>query len=112
MRISIEEERGVTIVSLDGRIDATTTAIFEDNCKKIFEASVTAVIIDMQYVEYISSAGLRSVLMMLKLGKEKSVRFVFCALSDMVSEVFRISGFTSLLSIYPTKKEALAALSA
>ena len=48
---------------------------------------------------------------MLKLGNGASVNLVFCSLGEMVSEVFRISGFNSVLTIYPTIKEALAALS-
>lgn len=111
MRVTSEENNGIIVISLDGRIDATTTTLFEDACKKAFETGVPAVIVNMEKVEYISSAGLRGVLTMLKLGNGASVNLVFCSLGEMVSEVFRISGFNSVLTIYPTIKEALAALS-
>lgn len=113
MQVYVEEKDNDSIViSLEGRIDATTTTLFEEACKKAFESGIKAVIVDMEQVEYISSAGLRGVLTMLKLAKSASIDFVFCSLGDMVSEVFRISGFNSVLTIYATKKEALAALSA
>lgn len=111
MRVTSEENNGAIVISLDGRIDATTTTLFEEACKKAFESGVIAVIVNMEKIEYISSAGLRGVLTMLKQAKGSSVNLVFCSLGKMVSEVFRISGFNSVLTIYPTVKEALAALS-
>ena len=110
MHALVEEKDGITFITLEGRMDATTTGAFEDVCKKAFSSGVKFIVVDMGQVEYISSAGLRSVLTMLKLGKESSTTLACCALSSMVEEVFRISGFNSILSIYPTQKDALEAL--
>ncbi len=110
MQVFVEEKNGVTVISLEGRMDATTSGTFEDACKKVISSGIKLIVVDMNQVEYISSAGLRSILTMLKLGKEQPITLVFCALSSMVGEVFRISGFTSVLSIYPTQKDALEAL--
>ncbi len=68
------------------------------------------VIIDLSQAEYISSAGLRSVLKMAKVCNSQKIRFLVCGIQPPVYEVFRISGFTSLLTIKNTRQEALDAL--
>ncbi|WP_245590798.1 STAS domain-containing protein [Nitratidesulfovibrio termitidis] len=74
------------------------------------EAGASRLVIDLGGIEYISSAGLRGILGLLKACKSGGVGLAFCGIGEMVGEVFRISGFTGMLSIHATADDAVAAL--
>lgn len=107
MNIKATEQNGVCLLSLEGRMDATTVSSFEENCREQLEKSYKKIIIDMSGLEYISSAGLRGILMMEKLSKKSNCQLVFFGLQPMVYEVFKISSFLSILKICATQEEAM-----
>jgi hypothetical protein len=67
-------------------------------------------VIQLNGLEYISSAGLRSILMVAKQVKARSGRLILTGLTDEVREVFHLSGFHTILRICDTKEAALAEL--
>ena len=69
------------------------------------------IVVDLAGIEYISSAGLRVILTMVKASKGAVATLAFCSIQSMVAEVFKISGFSSMLPIYATRDEAVSALS-
>ncbi len=107
MQISKITEKNTTIVSLLGRMDATTSIDFENECKALVQENSKNLLIDMGGLEYISSAGLRSILTIVKLIKQEKGKIGFCELQTMVEEVFKVSGFTSMLKVFQAKNEAL-----
>lgn len=109
MEIRVTEQDGISVLALSGRMDATTTPEFEYAVKEL-PAGGILLLIDMAGLEYISSAGLRGILGLVKAVKAASGRLAFCALQPMVAEVFRISGFTAMLTVRGTREEAAAAL--
>ena len=110
MQVASSEQNGITILSLTGRMDATTANIFGDACQAALNGGARRIVVDLSGIEYISSAGLRVILTMLKMAKSLKGTLAFCGMQSMVSEVFRISGFSSMLPIYATTTDALAAL--
>jgi anti-anti-sigma factor len=75
-------------------------------------AGGAALVIDMSRVDYISSIGLRVLMVAIKDVKPKGGRMVLCALAPLVLEVFKISRFDMLFQIFATQDQALAALEA
>ncbi len=110
MEVSITEQDGTTIMELAGRMDATTTAEFENATRALLTEGKTRLLIDMARLEYISSAGLRGILGLVKALKPVSGKVAFCSLLPMTAEVFRISGFNAILTVCGSRQEALAAL--
>lgn len=110
MDVRVTEKGNASVLALTGRMDATTTCVFEDACKALLASGHTTIVLDMEGLEYISSAGLRGILGMVKALKAASGVLAFCGLQPMVSEVFRISGFSSMLPVHATLDDALAAL--
>lgn len=110
MDIRITEEGKVCVMALSGRMDATTVNQFDEAYRALVAEGKKCVLVDMGELAYISSAGLRSILTFVKLLKSSGGTLVFCALQPMVSEVFRISGFSSMLAVHKTSNEALSAL--
>ncbi|OQY11083.1 MAG: anti-anti-sigma factor [Desulfobacteraceae bacterium 4572_19] len=102
MKISNEQKDSCVLVSVEGRMDAVTAPEFESACIELAEKGDIDLVVNLENLEYISSAGLRSVLTSAKKLKALGGNLRFCGLSGMVEEVFRISGFQSMFTIVPT----------
>ena len=102
-------KKGTSVVlTVKGRLDAATAPEFEKACDSLIAGGDISLIADLGQLEYISSAGLRSILSAAKKLKALQGQIKFCNLSGMVKEVFNISGFTSMFASYATVEEALA----
>lgn len=106
----ITEKKGdFLVVRVNGRMDAVTAPDFEKTCAEAIDTGETALVVDLGGLEYISSAGLRGILATAKKLKACQGRIAFANLSGMVQEVFAISGFTAMFSVYKTVEEATGA---
>ena len=107
--MNIHEERsdGVLIIGLEGRLDATSSKMFEEKTLAMIDAGETRLVIDLSQLDYVSSAGLRVFLLASKRLNPAGGKLVLCSLQEPVKEVFEIVGFFSVLSILGSKDEAL-----
>ncbi|GAU09596.1 STAS domain-containing protein [Desulfoplanes formicivorans] len=105
----IEKDNAV-ILTVRGRMDAVTAPQFEEQCNAIIDGGATNICVQMAQVEYMSSAGLRSVLLIGKKLKGLGGGLAFYDLSGMVSEVFKMSGFSSIFPVGESQDDALAKL--
>ena len=107
MEIIEENQSGINIFKLNGRLDSNTSQGFE---KKIFQAigdGSKSMIIDFKDLEDISSAGLRVILKATKALKREEGKMMLCDMQDYVKEVFEIAGFDSFLPIVGTMDDAI-----
>ena len=109
MEIKTEREGGTLVVQVEGRIDGVTDPEFENTIKTAISENDRAVIINFEDVAYISSAGLRAVLLIAKHLGQRDAKFALYALGALIREVFEISGFDHIIQLHGTKEEALAA---
>jgi anti-anti-sigma factor len=70
------------------------------------------IVLDLSGLEYVSSAGLRCFMLAAKQAGSQGGTIVLAALRPVVAEIFHISRFDMLFRIFPSVREALAALSA
>ena len=110
MDVTTERQDGVLSAQVSGRIDGSNAAEFEEAIRTAIEESDRAVIMDFEKLVYISSAGLRAILMTAKSLGNRNAKFALCSLSDQIREIFEISGFDKIITIHPSKAEALASL--
>lgn len=108
MKIDHERKEGVLTTKVTGRIDGSNALDFEKTFKGIVDDADRIVILDFEKLSYISSAGLRVILLIAKTLRKKEAKFALCSLSDSINEIFQISGFDQIISIYATKEDALA----
>ncbi len=94
-----EDNPQLTIVTVDGRLDAVSIPEFEEKTLKLSETEATGFVIDFAAVEYISSAGLRAILKIAKACKGVHKKVAICNITANVLEVLRISGFDLILNI-------------
>lgn len=108
--ITTDRQDGILSARLDGRIDGSNAAKFEEEMRMAIEESDRAVIIDFENLLYISSAGLRAVLITAKRLGKQDTQLVLCSLPDQIRAIFRASGFDKIITIQPSKREALDSL--
>lgn len=112
MGINAERANGTVIAKADGRIDSSNSREFHSDLETVVAESDTALVLDFEDVSYISSAGMRVILLAAKNLQKSGMRFVLCSMNDSVREVFTISGFDKIISIHNSQAEALSAVSA
>ena len=108
MESHVIETQGCSVLTLAGRMDASTAHILEEQGQALLDAGVKKLVIDLGGIVYMSSAGLRSVLLLQKAAKAAHCAVAFCAAQPMVVDVFRIAGFNRILTLYATRADALA----
>lgn len=110
MELLTQVKNGVTIISVSGSLDAVSVNDFDAEWKKALENSAAKILIELQGVNYISSAGLRGILLLAKTAKQKQTPLAFSGMQAMVADMFKLSGFYTILTTYPTEAAALAAM--
>ena len=98
MDISKTQNGGQTIFSLSGRLDANTAPKLQEVLMPELEGA-KQVRLDFTEVAYVSSAGLRVLLMGEKTAKAKGARLTLAGVCDDVMEVFDMTGFSEILNI-------------
>jgi len=110
MHISIEQNDDVAVVYASGEIDAATCGKLEESLNKLIGEGQTAILLDLQEVPYISSAGLRVILIATK-RMYGSGAFSLCRLQDSVRGMLEVAGFRHFMNIYEDMEIAKTALS-
>lgn len=110
MNIESRQDGGVLVATLKGRMDAVTAPEFDAWFSARMQAGENNLVLDMAALDYISSAGLRSLLAAAKRVKAEAGTIVLCGLTGTVAEVFKMSGFLSIFTVVATSEEALSAM--
>jgi stage II sporulation protein AA (anti-sigma F factor antagonist) len=109
MNVQAEKEKGILTVSVEGKIDGATAPDLERRLLEWLDQGETQIILDLREVYYISSAGLRVVLMGAKRLQSKG-RLVLAGLKPEVKEIFEMAGFDTILDFYDEPGGAREAL--
>jgi anti-anti-sigma factor len=115
MAISHRNYGEARVLAPKGRLD-------HDNCEA-FRADIAphlaacardreALVLDMSGLEYVSSAGLRCLMLAARENRGGSGRVKVGAMQPVVAEIFQISRFNLVFEVFPTLREALASVSA
>jgi anti-anti-sigma factor len=111
LKISHKVVSGVSVGGVEGRLDLQGAAVLDAYAEPRLNAGESRLVLDLTGVDYISSAGLRSLLVVAKKAQAVKGCLVLCGLTPMVLNVVNISGFQQLLKICVTEQEAVAAAS-
>ena len=106
-----ERDADILSVWLHGRLEGSSSEELQDALESALTASDRALILDLKDLSYISSAGLRVILLTSKKLLDRDAHFGLCSVPETVLEVLRMSGFDNFLSIHDDREGALAALS-
>jgi anti-anti-sigma factor len=110
LELQADQIEGVLIISVAGRIDGMNAQEFHQNLDKEIGSSENPVVLDLEKLSYISSAGLRSILLIAKTLQVKKTRFVLCSLPGPIKEIFEIAGFDKIINVLESRSDALATI--
>jgi len=97
------------IFDLAGRLDAVSSQAAIARVYAAISAGARQVLLDMSQVTFLSSSGLRALLLVRKELLAQGGELRLCALKPQVREVFTLTGFTQVFAIHSTREEALRA---
>ena len=106
--VARSREGDISVLSLDGYLDAHTAPQFEKVIQEEYDAGHLRIIVDCTKLTYISSAGLGVFMSFIEDIREAGGDIKLCCLVDTVYQVFEILGFPELFDILPDKAAAVA----
>ncbi len=106
MEITKEVKERYIIAIPSGKIDATNSDEFANSLLELLKEKEN-IIVNFKDIDYISSAGLRSVLIVAKQTQAKNGKFILCEMKDHIFDIFKITGFTQMLTVVKTISEAI-----
>ena len=107
MQISVKTTNEVKVLTFEGRLDTQTSPDAQQQLTRLIEEGETKILVNLEKIDYISSAGLRVLLVVAKQLKTTDGELRICSLNEVVKEVFDISGFDMILPISASESEAL-----
>jgi anti-anti-sigma factor len=109
MEISTVIQDGITVISVSGSLDGTTAAQAQEQMLPLI-ASGCCLVLNFEKCVYISSAGLRVLLMIAKQMPAKNGHWAFAGLADEIKDVMDMTGFSGFFNIFNTVAEAVASV--
>lgn len=119
LTVTSREHAGITIVKMHGSLSATTAEQGNKDIKKILDGGVKKVVMNLADVDYISSGGIRVLILTCKQLNKAQGEMKIAGAKGMVKEALEASGFQLLNRMYGeniqmchTEEEAVAAFKA
>jgi anti-anti-sigma factor len=110
MELKQERDGDVVIVRLSGRLDSSAASAAEEGLLGALAGDPPRLAVDMTGLDYISSAGLRALLVLAKRVQQQKGKVALGGLAANVREVFAISAFDTIFTIAPDAVAAVAAV--
>jgi len=107
LNIIVEDKGDVKIIKCKGYIDTTTSTILENALAEILQAKKYKIIIDLEEVDYISSAGWGIFVSEIKNVRKNKGDLKLVGMKPEVMEIFELLDFTNILEYYKRTDEAL-----
>ena len=108
VKIQVEQVKEVLVISISGEIKGLTGREFHDAIFREVQAQDAPIVLDLGGLTYISSTGLRSVLLIAKRQQKNKAGFAVCCLTKPIREIFEITCFDQIIPVLKTHSEAIA----
>ena len=109
MEIIVSRQGKTTIVEPNGKIDLVGSGILGGRLADAATDEPLLLVIDLQRVNYITSAGFRVLLIAAKQATAKDFKLILCSLNEELRHLFQVAGFLHLFRVYASREESLAA---
>lgn len=105
--ISVRNNEKITIIDLNGFLDAHTAPILETTFTELIEKSNYKIVVNFKSLEYISSAGLGVFMAYIEKVRENEGDIKLSSMTEKVFNIFDLLGFPLLYEIYKEEEEAV-----
>lgn len=107
MKADLELIEGAMIITPRERVDSAVAPAFERIAREALHRARKRVVVDFGAIDYVSSAGLRVMLIIAKESRAQNLAFVLCGMRPEVLKVFETTGLVNILRIAPDRSTAL-----
>jgi anti-anti-sigma factor len=107
VQIQIMTKESAMVVSVVGRMDASTSSAYEKKLNELIAQGHKVFVIDFSGLDYISSTGLRSILVTANAIKAAGGKIALANIRNAVKDVFDISGFGTIFQMNDSVESAL-----
>lgn len=110
MGVAEIQESGITILQVNGSLDADETQALEEKVVSLLEGGATSLVFDFTDLDYINSSGLRVLVLAYQRLKKSAGKVAICGVKDYIQEVFEVSGYDKIFSMFPSRSDAVTGL--
>ena len=110
MEITTSKTEQALVVSMEGRLDAVSSPAAQEQLLALIDKGEHFLVMDLKALDYISSAGFRLFMMVIKRLNACNGKMALFGLQDHIKELFEIAGFNTLFPILSSEEEALGAV--
>lgn len=105
---TVTEERGKhTIISIAGDLDVKSSPELKTQCDDLLSAGRCWLVLDLKDLAFLSSSGIRVILMVARDAKDQRGRLVLCGLSEMVQDVIHAAGLDQIIPVRESVEDAV-----
>lgn len=108
MKVTTSTSGTASVAAVDGRVDSANAKDLDQELAAIVDGGGSRLVVDCSDLRYISSAGLRALLVAIKRTNKEGGGVAMCNVPDHIREVLEVSGFTRLTKVFGTVEEAAA----
>jgi anti-sigma B factor antagonist len=108
LSLDTDNTQEISVMKVRGRVDSETAPELDDALTKLLQDNRNKIVLNLQGVDYMSSAGLRAMVKAYQAAKKSGGDVRLAAVSNPVEVILRTVGMMQMLQMYPTDQEAMA----
>jgi anti-sigma B factor antagonist len=108
LSIETDNTKSVSVMKVKGRVDSETAPELDAALSKLLGDGRNKIVLDLQSVDYLSSAGLRALVKALKDAQGSGGDVHLASVSEPIEVILRTVGMLQMFKMYPTSEEAAA----
>ena len=105
--ISSRDEGEITVVEIEGKMNTGASPDAEKFLNALLDDGVTKILLNLEYLDFIASTGLRVILSTGKKLAGVSGKLAICSPNLTVMDVLKMSGFSQMFNVFDSEEEAL-----
>ena len=106
--ITSRDEGGIIVVEIEGKMNTGASPDAEKFLNRLLDEGDTKILLNLEYLDFIASTGLRVILSTGKKLAGVSGKLVICSPNLTVMDVLKMSGFNQMFNVFDSEEEALA----
>ena len=108
LSIETDNTQSVSVMKVKGRVDSETATELDDALTKLLQDNKNKIVLNLQDVNYMSSAGLRAMVKAYQSANKSGGDLRLASVSEPIEVILRTVGMMQMLKMYPTNQEAMA----
>jgi anti-sigma B factor antagonist len=103
-----DSTQNVAVMKVKGRVDSNTASELDNALENLLNSNKDKIVLDLENVDYLSSAGLRALVKALKDAQKSGGDLRLAAVSEPIDVILRTVGMLQMFKMFPNNEEAVA----